>query len=149
MSSTRETSLSCCAFYFISSLGIIVDYVRYTYYIYYNFASVFLGWVGRVVLWSFMGRAAICLIICAEQGLDFWDIRVLAYLPVRVPPNPKTARSQAVFRMSGLRLIGSAVGGWVLCDIANFKSLSYNLLPCTLIESISPQIFTGCKMYPS
>ena len=25
------------------------------------------------------------MIICAEQGLAFWDIRVLAYLPVRAP----------------------------------------------------------------
>ncbi|MCG7848312.1 MAG: hypothetical protein MIO93_03925 [ANME-2 cluster archaeon] len=36
----------------------------------------FLGRIGRKVVWSFVGRAAaLCLAVCAEQGLAFEDIR--------------------------------------------------------------------------
>ena len=48
-----------------------MDYVRYTYYIYYDFASVCCRSDGRMVGWSFVGRAALCLAVCAEQGPAF------------------------------------------------------------------------------
>ena len=44
-----------------------------------------LGRIGRKVGWSFVGLAALCLAVCAEQGLAFGIIWVLAYLPVRTP----------------------------------------------------------------
>ena len=57
-------------------------------------------------------RAALCQAICADPGLAFGEIRVLAYLPTRSSGRILRLPGLKVYAaMSGLQFIGSAAGG--------------------------------------
>ena len=89
----------------------MVDYVRYTYYIYYNFASVCL----RSDLEQ--GRMTYCRAGCplpychADLGLALVIIQVFAYLSGSSGRISRLPCLKLYATMSGYRLIGSAAGG--------------------------------------